>query len=200
MSALNKALDLGYKGKTRFHIEDPHAAFLISEDLFGRMIRYDPDLDRPKVLLCIGTDRSTGDCLGPLVGTKMEASGGDFFKVYGTLDQPVHASNLKEKLQDIQTNHEDPLVLAVDACLGQLENVGYVSIGEGALLPGAGVNKNLPPAGHLHITGTVNVGGFMEFMVLQNTRLNLVMRLADTIACGLALTIAKYGQKTARGI
>ena len=199
MSALNKALNLDYQEKTRFHADDSRASLLFSEDLLNRLLRYDHDFDRPKVLLCIGTDRSTGDCLGPLVGTKTMAGENGFFKVYGTLDHPVHASNLKEKLREINTLYANPLIIAVDACLGKLDNVGCITIGDGSLLPGAGVNKDLPPVGQLHITGTVNMGGFMELLVLQNTRLNLVMRLADTIAGGLALTIAEYSRKTARG-
>ena len=51
--------------------------------------------------------------------------------------------------------------------------------------PGAGVNKQLPEVGDIHITGIVNVSGFMEFFVLQNTRLNLVMKMAKTIANGI---------------
>ncbi|MNE77605.1 hypothetical protein D3C80_1739330 [compost metagenome] len=35
--------------------------------------------------------------------------------------------------------------------------------------------------GDISIYGIVNVGGFMEYMVLQNTRLSLVMRMADEI-------------------
>ena len=55
----------------------------------------------------------------------------------------------------------------------------------GALKPGAGVNKQLPPVGEVHVTGIVNVSGFMEFFVLQNTRLNLVMKMAQTMASGI---------------
>ena len=32
----------------------------------------------------------------------------------------------------------------------------------------------------------------MEYMVLQNTRLNLVMRLADVIVSGLSKTISEF--------
>ena len=28
--------------------------------------------ERPLVILCIGTDRATGDCLGPIVGHKLK--------------------------------------------------------------------------------------------------------------------------------
>lgn len=139
--------------------------------------------DMTKVLLCIGTDRSTGDCLGPLVGSKLLQQ--NFFIVYGTLDKPVHASNLKEKLDMIYKQNRNPFIVAIDACLGRLESVGYIQLGDGSLLPGAGVNKDLPPVGQIHITGVVNVGGYMEYMILQNTRLNLVMRLADVIAGGI---------------
>ena len=48
--------------------------------------------------------------------------------------------------------------------------------------PGAAMNKKLPAVGDLHIHGIVNLNGFMEFFVLQNTRLSLVMKMADVIA------------------
>ncbi|MHB1956567.1 MAG: spore protease YyaC, partial [Sulfobacillus sp.] len=76
--------------------------------------------------------------------------------------------------------------MAVDASLGKLEDVGTLLIGPGPLHPGSGVNKQLPPLGRYHMTGTVNVGGFMEYFVLQNTRLALVMHMASFIALALA--------------
>ena len=134
------------------------------------------------VIACIGTDRSTGDSLGPLVGSfllnKMKAP----FYVYGTLDEPIHAVNLQEKLDEINARHENAFIIAIDACLGRLKNVGSVQINNGPLKPGAGVNKKLPEIGDIHINGIVNVSGFMEFYVLQNTRLSLVMKMAQIIA------------------
>ena len=82
--------------------------------------------------------------------------------------------NLEEKLSEIHKLHNDPFIIGIDACLGKVKSVGIVQIGEGPVKPGAGVNKDLPAVGNAHITGIVNVSGFMEFMVLQNTRLNLV--------------------------
>ncbi len=63
-----------------------------------------------------------------------------------------------------------------------MKSVGSASLGIGPVKRGAGVNKELPPVGDIHITGVVNVSGFMEFFVLQNTRLHLVMCIADLIA------------------
>ena len=103
-------------------------------------------------------------------------------------------------MHEINTFFNNPFIIAVDACLGRMENVGSIQLGNGSLQPGAGVNKELPPVGQVHITGIVNVGGFMEYMVLQNTRLNLVMRLADVIVSGLSKTISEFRKQNAREI
>ncbi|OPX85722.1 spore protease YyaC [Pelotomaculum sp. PtaB.Bin117] len=186
--------------KTCINIEDTAAVNKFATDLAIRLKRFEVRPESPKVLLCIGTDRSTGDCLGPLVGSIIDSGDQDFYIVYGTLEKPIHASNLRETIEEIQKNYQDPFVIAIDASLGKLENVGCVNLGDGSLLPGAGVNKNLPPVGQIHITGIVNIGGFMEYLVLQNTRLNLVMRIADVIANGLKRTIPEYKKINAWGL
>lgn len=141
---------------------------------------------RRLVYVCIGTDRSTGDALGPLVGDRLRAALGWQAEVVGTLAAPVHASNLEDALASLQDRSPGAAVVAIDACLGRAESVGSVTAGLGPLVPGAGVNKTLPEVGSAHITGTVNVGGFMEYFVLGNTRLYLVVAMADMIAASLA--------------
>ncbi|SPT94464.1 putative sporulation protein YyaC [Bacillus subtilis] len=126
--------------------------------------------------------------LGPLVGMKLKQMQLTRFHVYGTLSDPVHAVNMKDKINDIHKLHKNPFVIAVDACLGRVKSVGSFQIGDGPLKPGAGVQKDLPEVGDLHINGIVNVSGFMEYFVLQNTRLNLVMNMANVLAEGLSLT------------
>jgi len=137
------------------------------------------------VFVCIGTDRSTGDCFGPLIGYKMGNLRYKNIFVYGNLDNPVHAKNLSSTMAKIYEECPNPFVIAVDACLGRMEHVGYITVGEGPIKPGSGVNKELEPVGNAHITGIVNFGGFMDFLVLQNTRLNLVMKMADLVSMGI---------------
>ncbi|WP_042169826.1 spore protease YyaC [Paenibacillus gorillae] len=141
--------------------------------------------DRPIVIVCIGTDRSTGDSLGPIIGTSLAKYQSPHFSIYGTLEEPVHAMNLEDTLLHINRNFHKPFVIGIDACLGQVSSIGSIQVGMGPVRPGAGVNKELPPVGDIHITGIVNVGGFMEYFVLQNTRLHLVMKMADIITCSL---------------
>ena len=140
------------------------------------------------VVLCIGTDRSTGDSLGPLTGSKISARDPGVH-VFGTLDHPVHAVNLADTIREIEGRFSAPFIIAVDACLGQAASIGQITLSEGALRPGAGVHKTLPEVGQVHITGIVNVGGFMEYFVLQNTRLAVVYKMAQTIAEGLHMAL-----------
>lgn len=137
------------------------------------------------IILCVGTDRSTGDALGPIVGSKLSINQPNGFTIFGTLDEPVHALNLKETIESIKKEHPDSGIIAIDSCLGQIDSVGTIQIRNGPLKPGAGVKKDLPEIGHFHITGIVNVGGFMEYFVLQNTRLNLVIKMSDIISYGI---------------
>ncbi|WP_202081559.1 spore protease YyaC [Caldalkalibacillus salinus] len=147
------------------------------------------------VIVCIGTDRSTGDALGPIIGSKLSSLTPANMSVYGTLDEPVHAMNLDDTLQQIKENHRFPLIIAIDACLGDLKSVGKITLAKGPLKPGAGVQKKLPEVGDYHLTGIVNVGGFMEYFVLQNTRLSVVMKMADKITTAIHTTSTLLAQK-----
>src|SRR5690625_3154973 len=68
------------------------------------------------IVLCIGTDRSTGDSLGPLTGTLLQNKKLRYMNVYGTLHEPVHALNLESYISLIQREHSFPFIIAVDAC------------------------------------------------------------------------------------
>ncbi len=137
------------------------------------------------VILCIGTDRSTGDSLGPLIGYKLSKRHIFSCHVYGTLKEPVHAVNLRETLENIKKKHPNALVIAIDASLGTSSHVGYITMGRGSLRPGLGVRKELPAVGDIYITGIVNFSGLLDNLLLQTTRLATVMQLADCISMGL---------------
>lgn len=177
--------------RVNHHEED--AVDRVAKELFTRMPA--SLSNRPIVFVCIGTDRSTGDSLGPLIGTLLQEKTPQSFHIYGTLANPIHALNLSEKLAEIKAKHINPFIIGIDACLGRLKSVGVIQIGSGPVKPGSGVNKDLPAVGDIHITGIVNVSGFMEYFVLQNTRLHLVMEMAKTIADGIYHTSKYYEPK-----
>lgn len=177
--------------KFQCHFEEPNAVQRLSSQ-FAALLHYlNPGLTRSIVIVGVGTDRSTGDCLGPLVGTKLLDNTANSLTVYGTLDDPVHAGNLSQKLTVIKNEHPESLVVAVDASLGKPSSVGNITISPEALKPGTGVKKDLPRVGEMHFTGVINVAGHMEYFVLQNTRLSLVMRMADSIVKSITIGYRK---------
>lgn len=149
------------------------------------------------VFMCIGTDRSTGDSLGPLIGYKINSLKYNNVIVRGNLEEPVHAKNIDDIMKNVSEQYDKPFVIAIDACLGRMDHVGYITVGEGSIKPGAGVKKDLTPVGDMYITGIVNFGGFMDFMILQNTRLSVVMKMADLIAMGIKYVMWKVNSDPA---
>lgn len=145
----------------------------------------EPFQKRERLIVCIGSDRSTGDSLGPLVGAYLKQLLLPRTEIWGTLADPVHALNLENYVLKIGGDESHPLVIAVDASLGKPGSVGLIEVGKGPLVPGAGVNKKLPPVGHIYLSGIVNLGGFMEQMVLQSTRLFHVLEIAMVMARSL---------------
>lgn len=143
------------------------------------------------IFICIGSDRSTGDCLGPLIGSILLKQLPRPVVTFGSLNSPVHALNLETTITNIHKNYQGYKIVAIDACLGSRERVGFIEIGLGQIFPGSSLNKNLPPIGDIFINGIVNVGGFMDFMVLQSTRLSAVLPMARFIAQGIYEAICK---------
>ncbi len=141
---------------------------------------------RDIVILCIGTDRATGDCLGPLVGEHLQQALPNL-PVYGNLESPVHALNLESTIEDIYHKHNNPYIIAIDASLGLREQIGYAALHQAPLKPGKGVNKKLPAIGNLSITGIVNVAGFPNSVLLQSTRLHTVVTLANCISHAICM-------------
>ena len=144
------------------------------------------------ILLCIGSDRATGDCLGPIIGYKLSHLSCPKLTVYGTLSEPVHAKNLSDIIKKIKLHHKNAIVIAIDASLGSASHIGYITLGEGCLYPGIGVDKELPCVGDIFITGIVNISGMLNNLLLQTTRLDVVMKLADFICYGIRYSLLRH--------
>ena len=133
---------------------------------------------RAPVVLCIGSDRVTGDCIGPLVGHLLESRGVDC-TVLGSLRAPVTAVNLEETVSLLRKKFAGRKIIAVDSCVGDKCDVGKIRVSRGSLRPGLACGKVLPRVGDVSVTATV-AGGSSEN--LYSVRLSLVFTLAECIA------------------
>ncbi|MBM7557617.1 spore protease YyaC [Halanaerobacter jeridensis] len=169
----------------KVHIDDPLAISNLNQIIRRKIQNITPVINEV-IIFCIGTDRSTGDALGPLIGSKLQNFNlNPKINVYGTLEEPVHATNLEQNIKKIKEQFDNPLIIAIDAGLGKNKSVGNINVNTGPLKPGSGVNKKLPAIGDFHITGLVNVGGYMEYFVLQSTRLSIVIKMSKIITYAL---------------
>ena len=158
-------------------------------DILAGLVRFQPEyrifwqtagsLLTATVVLCIGTDRATGDA--PLPTGSFRHRYNRPFKVYGTL-KLAHALNLRDTIHHIYDHFVSPAIIAVDASLGRPSDVGMITLLNSLLYPGIGVNKKLPAIGDISITGIVNLSGKPGMSLLQSTRLYTVSNMARFIS------------------
>ncbi|MBE5954222.1 MAG: spore protease YyaC [Lachnospiraceae bacterium] len=169
-----------------FDIIDDLSQVTLGKKIVGHLV--DSNIaDYTPVILCIGTDRATGDCLGPLVGSELKHYHNRYI-VIGDLKSPVHALNLKATLERIYKEINNPFIIAIDASLGATKHIGRITLSNCPIAPGKGVNKKLPAVGNISITGIVSMAGKSPSL-LQSTRLYVVMKLASCISGALKFAI-----------
>ena len=77
------------------------SSFLNSADAFSH----------PIAVMCIGSDRSTGDSLGPLIGYKLSKFAFNNVFIYGSLNNPINAVNLEFAITFIKNFHSNPYII-----------------------------------------------------------------------------------------
>lgn len=142
-------------------------------------------LRRPPVILCIGSDRVTGDCIGPLVGHLLSARN-LACTVLGTLENPVTALNLTDTVLLLKRKYAGHKIIAVDSCVGEKDELGKIRVGRNSLRPGLACGKKLPKVGDVSITATVACDKADN---LYSARLGFVYALAVKIADALTYAV-----------
>lgn len=140
---------------------------------------------REILVVCIGTDRSTGDSFGPFTGSLLKSTT-SYPHIYGTLTHPIHSKNFLAETTYLYRSFTDPYIIAIDASLGSSELVGSIRVRGGSLRPAAAFARPLPPIGDLAVTGIVGASGSYDYLTLQSTRLGLVAHMASHLAEALS--------------
>ena len=137
------------------------------------------------IFICVGSDLVLGDSLGPLIGTFLRKNGASSF-VYGTLNSPITAKEVEYAKTYIKEMHPNCLVVAIDAAVGEQEDVGIVRVQNKGLKPGLGVNKKLGELGDISIIGVVASKSLQNYNLFNATRLNLVYKMSSLITSGIS--------------
>ena len=142
------------------------------------------------IIICIGTDKCIGDCLGPLVGSLLVDNNLPI-PVFGTLKSPIHALNIKEKLNYINKLHPNSFIIGIDACLGDENSIGEIHIRDYSIRPGKGVGKSLPEVGNISIIGIVDSSDSSILFTNRSIRLYFIMEMAKVISESLIHAFSK---------
>jgi len=136
------------------------------------------------VVVCVGTNRSSWDSLGPSVGSRLLERIQDHrhISVYGTLEKPIHALNIQKQLAAVKQRHPNAYTIAVDASVGRFFKIGTLQFVEEPLVPGLGLGKDLPPVGHVHFKGIVNNHDALNPKVMEHGSLTFVNEMAAVIS------------------
>ena len=119
-------------------------------------------IDDNTIIVCIGTPKCKMDAIGPSVGTRLVNSNYKL-KVYGTLEDPIHALNLNDKMKVIKENHPDSNIIALDACVtNDEENVGTIIYNKKPIRPGKGVGKRLQKVGDYSLKAIVSTREYFK--------------------------------------
>lgn len=135
------------------------------------------------IVCCIGTDAVSGDSLGPIVGTLLKEKLLGKTYVYGTLDMPITAKEVGALSDYLSKTHCGSPVLAVDAALGEENEVGYIKVCDLPIKPGLGVKKQLKELGSASIIAVVESKESKN--LLSFVRISKVYGLATAIAEGI---------------
>ncbi|HBN12594.1 MAG TPA: spore protease YyaC [Clostridiales bacterium] len=149
------------------------------------------------VVLCIGSDLSIGDSLGPITGTKLKSSlSGLNCYVYGTLAKPITAHEVKYMNEFLKLTHPDSPIIAVDAAVGLAGDIGLIKISRRGLKPGSGANKKLAKVGDVSIMGIIAEQSLFNYSLFSATRLNMIYKMSEIIAEGITSFILDYIQNS----
>lgn len=132
------------------------------------------------IVCCIGTDAVIGDSLGPLCGSEIRRKLSGKTYIYGTMENPITAMDIRSLAEYIRLVHNDAPILAIDAALGDESEILRLKISDKPIKPGLGVMKELGEIGTSSIIAVV--GGKNSSTTLKNVRLSTVYFAAGIIS------------------
>jgi putative sporulation protein YyaC len=141
------------------------------------------------MVICVGTPKFNGDALGPLVGSILQKERPGI-TVRGTLSTPITACNIGYWANvSIPKHYKDKFIIGIDAGIANNpNNVNTMRVLDGPLLPGLGVNKDLPALGDIAVVGyTCHVIETCRFLALEEVPKKSIQGLATKIVDSLLL-------------
>lgn len=142
------------------------------------------------VFVGIGSPKFIGDTLAPFANSivedyKMEINYPNVY-IYGTLNNPIHATNLDSQMEFIYKQHPDSFIIGIDASVGN--TIGEISLTKKPIKPGKGMGKELQTVGDMSLICVVT--NEKDEVLGHTISLALVKEMAITVSNIISSTIA----------
>ena len=92
--------------------------------------------------MCIGSEKVSGDMLGPLVGTILKEEYLLDAYIYGTTTRSVNGLNISKYIRLINNIHKNSLIISIDAAVGRQEEIGTIKLKYEGINAGAALGMN----------------------------------------------------------
>ncbi len=134
------------------------------------------------VILCIGSNQVIGDSLGPMVGDLLREKYNTPAFVYGGLKKPVNGINFCAYFEHLKKTHPKSFIIAIDACVGEKNDVGKIKYSAKGLKAGEALRKNLPRIGDIGVLGIVAERSNDNLNALMRCDYPLIANMSEKIA------------------
>jgi len=153
------------------------------------------------IILCVGTNKIIGDCIGPMVGQKLqtklkEKKNHQKIIIYGNMEETLNFKNARQVIENIYKIYEKPLMITIDSALGTEKLIKRIVVNQGWIKIGNSLERSICYYSHINVKGIVgeNKSNFKENIeTLKNVRPGLVIGLANDVVEGLENIISKIG-------
>ena len=143
--------------------------------------------------LCIGTDRVTGDSLGPIVGSNLEKyvkkNNIKNIKVIGNLENNLSNTNINK----IENNNGIRIV--IDSAISNTYDIGDIIIDKSPIKIRQALNSSKDINSDIAIKCIVGKNfedSSENFLMLQNIKIGIVLNLAEKLSTTLYEVIENY--------
>src|SRR5690625_6103595 len=94
------------------HLRMLHTDPYLFETMSEKIVSWFPTIPREYVVVCVGTDRSTGDSLGPPTGTFFSEKRPRHMTIYGTIHKTLHATQLESYVMHMKEKQRTPSIMS----------------------------------------------------------------------------------------
>lgn len=174
------------------------------QDLEKMLCKFDINKDFSEiVILCIGTDKLIGDCVGPMVGQRLinswKLKNNDDVKskeiiILGNMEKTLNYKNARDVIKQVNENYSMPFIIAIDTALSKISTTQKIYVNNGSLTIGNSLGRRFLFRSHINIkcvVGECKNTPNENIKVLKNVEPKQVMQLADIVAYGVNKTMQK---------